>query len=162
MTTEVKKELQTDKKDTKECQCTFPGCETICIVNLFYAPYKARCSEHKGKTDKSILATKIATSAIVEEKDIKPNGTLAHMLCPICHSRMTIDQLTSKGSFITFVCAKAGKCGTVVQIQLDWAWAVVNAIPEQWKPFVDEYNRVVRQYYKDLKEDESAATKATV
>lgn len=160
--TEVKRELQTDKKDTKECQCTFPGCDTICIVNMFYAPYKARCAEHKGKTNRSVLAATVTQSAAVEERDVAPNGALAKLLCPLCHSQMTIDQATSRGSFIHFVCSRPGACGTTVEIKLNWAWAVVNSVPEVWKPFVEHFNQNIRQYYKDLKGDPSAATEAKV
>lgn len=149
--TEVVREVQTTKKDTKECQCTFPDCNVICVVNLFYAPYKARCSSHKGKTSRDILAKNVTTAiAITAEKDAIPNGALALLLCPICHSKMTINQATSKGTFITFVCAKQGQCGTVIEVKLNWAWGVVNSIPDQWKPLFDAHNQIVKEYYKDL------------
>lgn len=154
---EIIREIQTTKKDTKECQCTFPECNVICVVNVFYAPYKARCSAHKGKTHRDVLSATVTTATAVQAKDAIPNGALANLLCPICHSMLTIDQATSKGQFITFVCAKPGQCGTVVTVQLNWAWAVVKVIPDAWKPLVEFHNQHVKQYYKDLKDEQTTA-----
>lgn len=155
---DVKKELQTDKKETKECPCTYPGCDVTCIVNLFYAPYKARCSAHKGKTSQAMRAAAATTqiTTAVEEKDIVPNGALAMLLCPLCHSALTLEQITNQAGFMTFVCSKPGRCGTVVTVKLNFAWAVVKAIPDAWKPFAEAFNSLIKAKAKELENEYSA------
>jgi hypothetical protein len=149
-------EVQTDKADRKLVPCTYPDCNVDIWVNAFYAPAKARCetNHHKGKSTPSIRAAAAVTAVTTEAgtKDVVPNGALALLLCPICHSEMTLDQIMGNAGEMTFVCSKPGRCGTVVNVKLSWAWCVVKAVPEKWKPFVDAYNTIVRAKAKEIEE----------
>ena len=148
-----KLETQTDKDKWKVIGCTFAGCETDLVVNVFYAPYKGKCSEHGDRTNKAVVASHLTFQTSTE--DAKPNGALAQLLCPICNNPLTIINISETG-WITFGCTDgagltmaqvrekvdAGTkfCGTSIVVRPHWAAMEFKQVPSPLVELVHEFN----------------------
>lgn len=148
-----KLETQTDKDKWKVIGCTFAGCETDLVVNVFYAPYKGKCSEHGDRTNQAVVSSRLTFQTGAE--DVKPNGALAQLLCPICNNPLTIRNITEMG-WITFGCTdgagldwktvrervNAGTkfCGTSITVRPHWAAMEFKGVPSPLVELVKEFN----------------------
>jgi hypothetical protein len=148
-----KLEVQTDKEAFKVVPCTYAGCGTDLVVNTFYAPYKGKCSMHGDRTNKAVVASHLTFQTSDEE--IKPNGALAKLLCPICSNPLTILKIEEMG-WITFGCTdgagldwktvrdkvNAGTtfCGTSITVRPHWAAMEMKQVPSALVDLVHEFN----------------------
>lgn len=145
-TKEAKVYLQTDKKKTKDCQCTYPGCINICRVNQFYAPAKARCGEHKGskgtfvKNDQTGELEEFEVQVLEETVavDVRPNDKLRHLLCPICESDEPLEILAcTETGHIDLGCQN---CQTITAITFNFRSAQIRSVPDRLIPIVEKFN----------------------
>lgn len=134
--------LMTEKKNTKDCPCTYPGCLNICRVNTFYAPAKAKCPEHGGKAVSGTVEggfSEIATPAVEQvEVEVTPNHKVRQLMCPICDSDEPLEILAAtEDGHIDFGCQG---CWIIVSLSFNWKPLQVRSIPDRLKPVVKEFN----------------------
>ena len=136
--------LMTDKKETKDCACTYPGCENFCRVNTFYAPAKARCPDHGGKAMKRLEGETpkfeeqaVTVVASVKTPPLPDNRKLGKLFCPICKdSPLEIIACTDAGH-IDFGCQT---CQTIVSITFNFRPAQMRSVPERLHDLVRAFN----------------------
>jgi hypothetical protein len=131
-------EVQTTKSKTKEVPCM--GCRRPLIVNTFYAPTKARCSDCKGESTSTIspaMRAAIAPRAPDPEVVVEPNRSLADLRCPFDDNPMILIRVQPVTGFTTFECQQ---CMAAVQIMPEFSALLISQIPEALKPLVHELN----------------------
>lgn len=133
-------EIQTDKDETKDCPCTFPGCEVVCRVTKFYAPAKARCSEHEGKATSGIREATLKpepTDFAGDVQEYKPNKSLADLRCPFDDHPLKVLAIHDEIGCIDFGCPE---CQANIEIRVRWAMMTLRSVPEDLRPLVQELN----------------------
>jgi hypothetical protein len=158
-------EVQTDKAKTKIVECTELGCGQKLVVNVFYAPHRARCSRHrdtqvvvapeKVRSAEVAVAVGIPTQVMAKlAKPPEPNHSLEELCCPFGHGAMTIRLIHPSMGFITFKC---GHCLTAVEIMPGWAALLMNVIPMELRPIVKQFNLEMKERGAKYVESESYA-----
>lgn len=146
-------EYQTDKGKWKIVPCNYAGCNCDLVVNVFYAPHKAKCSMHGDRTNKAVVASHLTFAT--SDAEVKPNGSLANMLCPICQNPLVVIAVEEMG-WITFGCtdgfgldwktcrarvAEGTKfCGTSVTVRPNWSAMEFKKHPSELVDFLEEVN----------------------
>lgn len=137
-----KREVQTDKDKTKDCPCTYPGCDVICVVNTFYAPAKARCKEHENASNHRVASTRLVEAA-KDAPPAPPNGALANMRCPLCQNLLIIEQLEDPLTFIAFRCSDS-HCLCAVKIKPHWGHMFMPKIATKFREIADAINAAAK------------------
>lgn len=159
-------ESQTDKEKFKIVPCTAEGCDVDIVVNTFYAPAKAKCSEHSGNTASGIAATRL----VHDSGDAKPNGAIAKLLCPFCENPLEIISIAPNGSQITYRCLGGTKgkslellgaepgpyCGASIIVRPNFGALEMKHYPTELAAQIEEFNLTARVRYFDMREHASA------
>lgn len=152
----------TDKADSKQLPCTFPGCEHEVIVNKFYTPAKARCPEHAGKVIPSVRIA-VAGEQPMESAAARPSVALGELLCPLCNQPMTVISVDEDMGWPTLRCPSP--CGTVVEIKPRWGplrgryGLVLAGVREPMRQLLEAFNveqMEIRARERALSSEESA------
>jgi hypothetical protein len=157
-------EVQTNKQEWKVVPCTHPECDTDLVVNTFYAPAKARCSQH-GTAKAAAVAVGVRAAA-AQESGV-PNASLGKLLCPVCQNPLTIYQIDDTSGFITFHCTDGSHfsardaegshyCGTSVTVRIGGAWVDMRRIPTKFAQLVEDFNVGQKVEYFDKREASNA------
>lgn len=129
-------EVQTDKAKTKEVPCT--RCARPLIVNTFYAPAKALCSDCRGEGTSVISpAMRAAIAPPAPDEPTEPNRSLADLRCPFDDNPMILIRVQPVTGFTTFECQQ---CMAAVQIMPEFSALLLAQIPDGLKPIVHELN----------------------
>lgn len=130
-------EVQTDKAKTKEVPCT--RCRRPLIVNTFYAPAKALCSDCRSEGTSSITpAMRAAIAPPAPDEPVEPNRSLADLRCMFDDHPMILIRIEDGTGFMTFECPE---CLSAVEVMPKFSPLLIAGIPEALKPVVDEMNR---------------------
>jgi len=138
--------LMTDKKLTKDCPCTYPGCNNICRVNTFYAPAKAKCPPHGGKGmvrrstegDEEFKFDEFVPQEVETiEVELPDNRKLGQLYCPVCPDEPLEILAVDEHSHMDFGCQN---CQIIVGITFNFRSAQLRSVPDRLKPLVKEFN----------------------
>lgn len=144
--------LMTDKDETKDCPCTYPGCDNVCRVNKFYTPSKAKCPPHGGSAYVRVPVAKGEDAKIefveheptvvgqVTSEPKRENRNLEQMMCPNmkCGHPLEIAAVSDSLRHVTFTCRE---CSIAVEISYDWRHMQMTHVPEPLRPVVKEFNK---------------------
>lgn len=133
-------EIQTDKDQTKDCPCTYPGCEVVCRVTKFYSAKKARCDEHTGKATSKIREAVVEqkTGGFVEDaQEYDPNRALADLRCPFDDHPLKVLAIHDTIGCIDFGCPE---CSANIEIRVNWSMMTPRSIPDALKPLAEALN----------------------
>lgn len=132
-------EKQTTKLKTKTCPCKL--CGRPLIVNTFYAPDKARCSDCRGAgataSGPSAAIRAAVGGPVPEDVVVEPNYALRDLRCMFDGNPMVVIRVNESMGWITFQCQH---CQTAVELMPNWSPMVIPHVPEALKPIVAEFN----------------------
>lgn len=142
-------EIQTDKPLWKIVECTYAGCGVDLIVNVFYAPHKAKCAAHGTKSNTAVAASRLTFTS--DTNGVVSNGALAKLLCPICQTPLTLFAIEQESGWLRFRCVDGfgkkgseieGKvfCRTSISIKPNWGSLEFMNIPSEFKKLVEDFN----------------------
>lgn len=137
---EQKIEVQTDKAETKDCPCTFPGCSVICRVTKFYSAKKARCRAHQGQATSKIREAVVdpePTDFGGDVQEWEPNRSLAGLRCPFDDHPLKVLAIHDEIGCIDFGCPE---CSANIEIRVRWSMMTPRSIPEALRPLAEALN----------------------